>query len=290
MGEQPTGSIQFHTAPEDLQHWLTNFRQVLDSYLHSLVPVDTGTPILTEAMRYAVLGPGKRIRPAICAAACTACGGSIQDCLPAAAAVELIHAYSLVHDDLPAMDNDTERRGRATVHVAFDEATAILAGDGLLTLAFATLTKLSKQYGTAVEILSRRAGYQELLAGQARELELLQPNRSHVGLEQLEQIHRGKTGALFAAAAELGAVAAGASSADRRNMEEYGMATGIAFQHADDIDDQDFASLAPLARERIQALCAEATHRALRYGHAGRHLKQIAEWIQQVPNLTPRPL
>src|SRR5690606_26945257 len=144
--------------------------------------------------------PGKRLRPALLLAAADAFGGTVEGALPAAAAVELIHAYSLVHDDLPAMDDDALRRGQPTVHVAFGEATAILAGDGLLTLAFAALAELPERAGAAVAVLARRAGMGELLAGQALDLAAAAGPGPQT-LAELEAIHAGKTGALFAAAA-----------------------------------------------------------------------------------------
>src|SRR6185295_5975161 len=125
---------------------------------------------LAAAMHYAATGPGKRLRPALVLAAAEACGATREQALPAASAIEMLHAYTLVHDDLPAMDDDDERRGRPTVHIAFGEAIAILAGDGLLTAAFAALAELGANAAPAVAILARRAGAAELLAGQAIDL------------------------------------------------------------------------------------------------------------------------
>src|SRR6202007_1640559 len=125
---------------------------------------------LCEAMHYAATGPGKRLRPAIVIAAAEACGGTREQAMPAACAIEMLHAYTLVHDDLPAMDDDDERRGRPTVHIAFGEAIAILAGDGLLTHAFGTLAEIGPGAAAAVSLLARRAGARELLAGQAIDL------------------------------------------------------------------------------------------------------------------------
>src|SRR5690606_38226319 len=168
---------------------------------------------LVEAMRYAALAPGKRLRPALVIAACEAAGGARADALPAAAAIELLHCYTLVHDDLPAMDDDDERRGRPTVHRAFDEATAILAGDGLVTAAFGALADLGAGAAAAVAVLAARSGHGELLAGQALDLAAAGGGAGGAPrtLAEVERIHAGKTGALFAASAELGAIAAGAS-------------------------------------------------------------------------------
>src|SRR5262249_6533901 len=150
--------------------------------------------------------------------------------------VELLHAYTLVHDDLPAMDNDTMRRGRPTVHVAFGHAEAILVGDALLTAAFGALAPLG---GDAVAVLAERAGVGWLLGGQARGVGGVAP----ATVAELERVHAGKTGALFAAAAELGAIAADAGADARARLAAFGMALGIAFQHADDLADGDHATL-----------------------------------------------
>src|SRR5262249_50795107 len=131
---------------------------------------DTDPGRLAEAMRYAVLGGGKRVRPLTCVAACIAAGGTREAAMPAAAAVELLHAYTLVHDDLPALDNGTLRRGKRTVHVAFGEANAILVGDALLTAAFSALVPLGPRCADAVAVLADRSGVRWLLAGQARDI------------------------------------------------------------------------------------------------------------------------
>ncbi|MCL4223740.1 MAG: polyprenyl synthetase family protein [Myxococcales bacterium] len=233
---------------------------------------------LREAMRYAALGPGKRLRPALVVAACEACGGDPARALPAAAAVELLHAYTLVHDDLPAMDDDDERRGRPTVHVAFGEAIAILAGDGLLTAAFAALADLGPACADAVAALARRAGARELLAGQAIDLALLGGARPAT-FAAVEDLHARKTGALFAAACELGAIAAGAGEAARTRLGRYGLALGVAFQHADDRDDGELAEHAAAAAARIAELGAEATALARDLGPAGQPLVALAAWI-----------
>ena len=240
---------------------------------------------LIEAMRYAALAPGKRLRPALVLAACDACGGARADALPAAAAVELLHTYTLVHDDLPAMDDDDTRRGRPTVHRAYDEATAILAGDGLLTLAFGTLADVGGGDGArvaqATAVLAARSGAWQLLAGQALDLAAAGAGAGDVELTALERIHAGKTGALFAAATELGAVAAGATGAAREALAAYGMALGIAFQHADDLDDHDFPAHAEAAARRRAQLAGDAVARAqeLAPGPATSLLVNLARWV-----------
>jgi geranylgeranyl pyrophosphate synthase len=252
------------SAPPELGTFLDEARVLVERDLEKRLVVAGADPgRLAEAMHYAATGPGKRLRPALVIAACDACGGSREAALPAASAIEMLHAYTLVHDDLPAMDNDNERRGRPTVHVAFGEAIAILAGDGLLTLAFGTLAELGPRAAAAVEVLARRAGVRELLAGQAIDLSASGRVRHAVretlgDLAAIERLHAAKTGALFAAAAELGAIAAGASAETCVALGRYGLAIGIAFQHADDRDDAEFVGHAAAASERMRTLCGQA--------------------------------
>ena len=203
----------------------------------------------------------------------------MEDALPAAVALELVHTFSLVHDDLPAMDDDDERRGRPTVHVAFGEAIAILAGDGLLTAAFGALADLGAGAGDAVRALARRAGAAELLGGQAIDLALKASPSGSEGIDELERLHSRKTGALFAASAELGGIAGGGDAAARAALGRYGMAIGIAFQHADDRDDAEFAAMADAAAARMRVLCDEAAAIAHGFGPAGRTLEAVAAWI-----------
>ncbi|HSN29755.1 MAG TPA: polyprenyl synthetase family protein [Kofleriaceae bacterium] len=261
------------SAPSRLAAFLEEARRIVDADLaRRLAPPKDDPGRLAEAMCYAATGPGKRLRPAIVLAAAEACGGSRDQALPAASAVEMLHAYTLVHDDLPAMDDDDERRGRPTVHVVFGEAIAILAGDGLLTQAFATLAELGPRAADAVRILSQRAGVQELLAGQA--IDLTSPPKD---LAAIERMHAAKTGALFAASAELGAIAAGAPRETCAALGRYGMAIGIAFQHADDRDDAELLEHATAATARMKELCGQARHE-LRGLSAG-VLDELASWI-----------
>lgn len=191
---------------------------------------------LADAMSYSLTNGGKRIRPLLVYAAARALGPCQHLDWPAAA-VEAIHAYSLVHDDLPAMDNDDLRRGKPTTHIAFDEASAILAGDGLQALAFELLVQApfnTEQRLAFVTTLVRASGARGMVLGQAIDLEAV--NRQ-LSLEQLERMHRHKTGALIAAAVELGAVAAGATDAQRQALADYAAAIGLAFQVQDDILD-----------------------------------------------------
>ncbi len=274
----PTATLAPASAPPELTAFLDEIRMVVDADLaRRLTPHGDDPGRLVEAMRYAATGPGKRLRPAVLIAAAEACGGTRDAALPAASAIEMLHAYTLVHDDLPAMDDDDERRGRPTVHIAFGEAIAILAGDGLLTEAFATLAELGPRAGAAVAVLARRSGARELLAGQAIDLTSSPADLSTVAA--VERLHAAKTGALFAAAAELGAIAAGAPELTCAALGRYGLAIGIAFQHADDRDDGELTELADQTAERMRVLGAEAQAIAASFGPGGAPLAAIAAWF-----------
>ena len=273
-----TATLAPSSAPPALTVFLDEVRVLVDADLaRRLAPPAIDRGRLGEAMCYAATGPGKRLRPAVLIAAAEACGGTRAAALPAASAIEMLHAYTLVHDDLPAMDDDDERRGRPTVHVVFGEAIAILAGDGLLTQAFATLAELGPAAGAAVAVLAQRAGSRELLAGQA--IDLTASRGELATIEAIEELHAAKTGALFAAAAELGAIAAGAPAEVCRSLGRYGLAIGVAFQHADDRDDGEFGDLAEAAAVRMRELGAEARAIAASLGGRGDRLAAIAAWF-----------
>ena len=187
---------------------------------------------LMEAMRYSLFAGGKRFRPALVIGGCEAAGGTPEAALPAACAVEMIHTYSLIHDDLPAMDNDDLRRGRPTLHRAFDEATAILAGDTLLTIAFDALADSGKL--EMVRELARAAGPAGMAGGQVLDMEA---EKNPPDLTGLIRLHRMKTGALIRASVRLGAMAGGAGPETLTALTRYGEAVGLAFQITDDILD-----------------------------------------------------
>lgn len=192
---------------------------------------------LVAAMRYAALGPGKRIRPFLVHQCCTLVGGSVADADAPAAAVELVHAFSLVHDDLPAMDDDVLRRGRPTCHVQFDEATAILAGDALLALAFeilATAVPDAHRGRALIAELARATGSAGMIGGQAADLA---GERAPCTLERVRDIHARKTGALITAACRMGGIAGGAARDKLERLADYGRNLGLAFQIADDLLD-----------------------------------------------------
>jgi farnesyl diphosphate synthase len=211
----------------------------VEAALSQWVGVDAPV-LLGDAMRYAVLDGGKRLRPLLVFAASEAVGGQAEAALRAACAVELIHAYSLVHDDLPCMDNDVLRRGKPTVHVRFGEADALLAGDALQALAFELLTPDGDSVAPAVQanlcrLLARAAGSQGMAGGQAIDL-------ASVGLAldeaRLREMHRLKTGALLQGSVEMGAACGGAIAAEAlAALRDYGAAIGLAFQVVDDILD-----------------------------------------------------
>jgi len=273
-----TATLAPSSAPPALLGFLDEVHRLVDAELERrLAPPGDDPGRLIEAMHYAATGPGKRLRPAVLIAAAEACGAAREAALPAAAAIEMLHAYTLIHDDLPAMDNDDVRRGRPTVHIAFDEAIAVLAGDGLLTEAFGALAELGPRAAAAVAVLARRAGAHELLAGQATDL---QGSATTLGdIATVERLHAAKTGALFAAAAELGAIAAGASPEVCASLGRYGMAIGVAFQHADDRDDAELVELAAIAAARMRTLCDEARAIARELGPRGATLEAIGAWI-----------
>ncbi|MEW6337627.1 MAG: polyprenyl synthetase family protein [Acidobacteriota bacterium] len=225
----------------DVAAYLAAERAVVDEALDRLLPAPAEWPSrLNDAMRYAVFGGGKRLRPILARAACRAAGGDPDLALEPGCGLELIHTYSLVHDDLPALDDDTLRRGRPTVHVAFDEALAILAGDALLTEGLAVLARypegesLAARRAAACALVADAIGSRGMVGGQVEDLAAAHaaPDR-----DRLERIHRAKTGALISAAMELGALLAGADAAGRARYARFGLKLGLLFQISDDILD-----------------------------------------------------
>jgi geranylgeranyl diphosphate synthase type II len=191
---------------------------------------------LLEAMRYSLMAGGKRLRPNLCLAAAEAVGGDAEEALTAACALEMIHTYSLIHDDLPAMDDDKLRRGKATCHIAFDEATAILAGDALLTMAFETLGSLPgcppERCLEVTRIVAAAAGSRGMVQGQM--LDMLSQGTA-LSLEQLENLHSLKTGAMIEASLATGGLLAGGRPAQIEALRAFGRRVGLAFQVVDDI-------------------------------------------------------
>ena len=224
----------------DLAARRTVFERYLRARLRSLPGVP---PRLASAIRYAVLGGGKRVRPLFVLLGAEAVGGSRRHALPAAVAFEYVHAFSLVHDDLPAMDDDDWRRGRPTLHKRFEESTAILAGDALLAMAFEEMARLpklglsSERALEATRLLAEAAGAAKMVAGQQLDMEA-EGRPAARRRATVERIHRRKTGALIAAALEVGALVGGGSAAERRRLRRIGEELGFAFQIVDDLLDE----------------------------------------------------
>ena len=281
--------------------------KLVNAALNQHLPKASAKPkTLHESMRYSMFAGGKRLRPILCMAAAEACGGRASDSLILGSAAECIHTYSLIHDDLPAMDDDDLRRGRPTSHVAFGEAMAILAGDALLTRAFEVLAADLPDPVVAAEccrVLASAAGSDGMVGGQVADLAATDtpPESVDAPLQVLGAIHRRKTGRLLAASLELGAVVAGAEKQVRESLLDYGQQVGLAFQVADDLLDLEgditrtgktsgrdahlgkwtYPALAGndtsrrLARNCIASACAAVEP----LGEAGEPLKVLAEFV-----------
>jgi farnesyl diphosphate synthase len=229
-------------VPPALQRIAQAVERRLDALLAKAPPPQApGAGRLEEAMRYAALGGGKRLRPFLLIESARLFGIGEEKAMPAACALECVHCYSLVHDDLPAMDDDAVRRGRPTLHLAFDEATAILAGDALLTLAFETLSDPATDPDPAiraelVSLLAKAAGWRGMALGQALDLGA---EREDFGAKDIAEMQALKTGALFRFACEAGAVLGHAETSEREALAAYAAAFGQAFQLADDLLDAE---------------------------------------------------
>ena len=225
----------------DLKLYLLDKHQQIDAALHRILETAPQPKArIVEAMRYALMSGGKRLRPILCLAACETVGGNAELALPVACALEMIHTYSLIHDDLPAMDDDCLRRGRPTCHIAFDDATAILAGDALLTLAFETLSskEIRKQIPAEhwldiISVISVAAGYKGMVEGQMRDM--LAEQQGCLLLSELEELHLLKTGALIEASVCSGALLGQGSFDQITSLKVYSKNIGLAFQVTDDI-------------------------------------------------------
>ncbi len=223
----------------DLKSYLVRRQKQIDRALHRYLPRETARPAtIHRAMHYSLFAGGKRLRPILCLAAAEACGGKIAPALPLACAVECIHTYSLVHDDLPSMDNDDLRRGRPTSHKVFGDGIAVLAGDALLTIAFeiATYAQPTRRYTLRdmLRDLAVAAGSRKLIAGQVADLEGEGKKIDRAGLRY---IHENKTAAMLAVSVRLGAMSANASGKQLKAITDFGHSLGLAFQVIDDILD-----------------------------------------------------
>jgi geranylgeranyl diphosphate synthase type II len=228
-----------HAIPFDLGRWLDDRSALVNRALDRLLPRENARPAtIHRAMRYSLFAGGKRMRPALTLAAAEACGGSPDVALPLACAVECVHTYSLIHDDLPAMDNDDFRRGKPTSHKVFGEGIAILAGDALLTQAFELVAKSKPQprhpHAALVLELAVASGSLQLIAGQVADLE---GEGRALGVRDLRYIHERKTSALLRCAARLGGMSANCTAPQLRALTQFGRDVGLAFQIIDDILD-----------------------------------------------------
>ncbi|MFZ1038204.1 MAG: polyprenyl synthetase family protein [Smithella sp.] len=224
-----------------LKAYLQDRQKIVEEALQHYLPADDMPAKIYEAVHYSVFNGGKRIRPILCLAAAEAVGGDLASAMPVACALELIHTYSLIHDDLPAMDNDDFRRGKPTCHKVFGEDMAILAGDALLTEAFVLLSRAEKvrlsgfsaeRRLAVIQEIAYAAGICGMVGGQA--LDVLS-GKSESGEDTLREIHRRKTGALIVAAVKSGAIIFNAGKDKIQSLAEYGINAGLAFQIADDI-------------------------------------------------------
>ncbi|MEA1901160.1 MAG: farnesyl diphosphate synthase [Thermodesulfobacteriota bacterium] len=223
----------------DLNSYLILKRKNVNAFIDETLNNTAKSSRIVQAMHYSLMAGGKRVRPILCIAASEAVGGNADDVLPAACALEMIHTYSLIHDDLPAMDNDDLRRGKPTCHVAFDESTAILAGDALLTLAFRILSSVnlindnnSSNHLRVIHKISFAAGHNGMIEGQMRDMA---SEGTLLSLKELEDMHSLKTGALIEASIFSGALLGGGSPKQIDQLEIYAKNIGLAFQVADDI-------------------------------------------------------
>lgn len=287
----------------DLKEYLAARCQQVDAALNRFIPdARTRPTTLHQAMRHSIFAGGKRLRPILCLAAAEACGGTVDDAMHNACAVECLHTYSLIHDDLPCMDNDDMRRGVPTCHKVYGEAIALLAGDALQALAYelVTRTPLTSNHPTELMVLelARTAGSLHLVGGQVADLE---GEGRQLPLDDLRFIHEGKTAALLATSVKLGAMSANASGEQKQALHEFGMATGLAFQIIDDILDvtqtseklgksagkdvtaekSTYPALLGLDASRAEAQrLTVAAHRALDvFGAQGSRLRQLADHL-----------
>ena len=290
----PGAEVSRVTPRSFLADRVPHYQHRVESVLARALEIDgAATPRLLEAMRYSTLAGGKRVRPVLVYATGEALGAPLELLDAAAAAVELIHVYSLVHDDLPAMDNDDLRRGRPTCHRAFDEATAILVGDALQARAFEVLAQAPTSISAnarieMLRVLADAIGTRGMAGGQAIDLEAV---KQVLGKSELERMHRLKTGALIQASVLLGAISAGLEdTAERAALTEFGAEIGLAFQIQDDILDVEGTTTALGKRagadaDRVKPTypsvhgLAESRERAL--AHRDRAIAALSPWDER---------
>jgi len=231
--------MDYQESDFDLTNYLNDKKELINSELDKIFRNFVSSSHIVKAMEYSLMAGGKRIRPILCLAATKAVGGNLESALPAACAIEMIHTYSLIHDDLPAMDDDELRRGKPTCHVAFDESTAILAGDALLTLAFQILSSSVKIkesealiWLNVIQVISIAAGYKGMIDGQMKDI--ISEGKS-LSLDDLENLHALKTGVLIEASIVSGAILGNGSQEQIKQLRIYAKNLGLAFQVTDDI-------------------------------------------------------
>ncbi|MDK2820070.1 MAG: geranylgeranyl diphosphate synthase, type [Clostridia bacterium] len=286
----------------ELDKYLTKYRELINKALETSLPKDNDyPPVIHQAMRYSLLAGGKRLRPILVLASGEAVGSPIEPLLPAACAVEFIHTYSLIHDDLPAMDDDDYRRGKPTCHKVYGEAIAILAGDALLTHAFGLVANVKVEPGRVIQSiteLSQAAGSQGLIGGQVIDIE---SEGKQVTIDTVKYIHTHKTGSLIRVCLRLGAILGGANDEQLDLLTRYGENLGLAFQITDDILDVkgDFKEMGKKsgmdvarnkatypaylglagAQKKARELCEEAKGFILHLGSKAKPLELLTEYI-----------
>jgi geranylgeranyl diphosphate synthase type II len=297
------GTVLVEAQPFDLKTYLKQRQALVEAALEQSITV-TYPEKIYESMRYSLMAGGKRLRPILCLATCELIGGTIEMAMPTACALEMIHTMSLIHDDLPAMDNDDYRRGKLTNHKVYGEDVAILAGDGLLAYAFEFIATQTQQVQPnhllqVVARLGRAVGAAGLVGGQVVDLDC--EGKSNVSLETLNFIHRHKTGALLEASVLCGAILAGATETEQQHLSRYAQNIGLAFQIVDDVLDitatqeelgktagkdlqaqkVTYPSLWGIEESKRQAnqLVAEAKAELAQFGAAARPLMAVAEYI-----------
>ncbi len=293
---------------QELMESLENCTRLITTKIEEILPEDFSDSKIVESMRYSCLSGGKRIRPFLLMKSAELFNASMISSLNAAVAIELVHTYSLIHDDLPAMDNDDFRRGSPTNHKKFDEATAILAGDALLTLSFDILSEKSTHFDPQIrceliKVLARASGFYGMIGGQMMDLENAQ---NKLTKEQIANLHRLKTGELFMASCEMGAIIGGADTNQRNKLRYYAHDRGLAFQIKDDLLDhkgdkkhmmnidaiahhqqngQDNSSIVEIlgveqAQEQLELLINQAKIHISSFGKQAELLHQLCDFVQ----------
>lgn len=287
----------------DLNAYMQEKKRYIEEYLDKMLPANNEVPLINEAMRYSLFAGGKRLRPILAILACELFGGRLEEVMPFACSIEMIHTYSLIHDDLPAMDNDDYRRGKLTNHKVYGDGFAVLAGDALLNSAFETMldyaaAKPEQRFLQAARVIAGAAGTKGMIGGQCIDLHF---ENKAIDYDTLVGMHDKKTGALIAASLMTGAIVAGAGRQDVENMGKYGKLIGLAFQIADDILDVEgsteklgkkvgsdkskhkstFVTLHGLEKSKQIAgdMIEEAIASVAVYGEKSRYLKELARYI-----------